>query len=132
MSSNCTSAMTFYYQRFGLNPRILRAAAWTLLGLYIFGFAISAAFRSQSDFVIYRNAGLAALHREPIYNLHDPSLFQYAPIYAVVFIPLGLLAPRTAQLMWFVVSMAFALPMLILGTSRLLFGSAFKVGWELI
>ena len=132
MSSNCTFAMTPYYRRFGLNPRILRAAAWTLLGLYIFGFAISAASRSQSDFVIYRNAGLAALHREPIYNLHDPSPFQYAPIYALAFIPLGLLPPRSAQLLWFVTSMAIALPLMILGSSRLLFGSAFELDWELI
>src|SRR5215831_9259353 len=130
MSSNCTSAMTFYYQRFGLNPRILRAAAWTLLGLYIFGFAVSAASRSQGDFVIYRNAGLAALQRRPIYSLHDPSPFQYAPIYAVAFMPLGLLPPRPAQLLWFTVSMALALPMMILGTSRLLFGNTFELGWE--
>src|SRR6516164_1627670 len=110
----------------------LRAAAWILVGFYILGFAVSAASRSQSDFVIYRNAGAAALQKKPIYGLHDPSPFQYAPIYAVAFIPLGLLPPRAAQLLWFSISMALALPMMILGTGRLPFGPAFKLGWELI
>jgi Glycosyltransferase family 87 len=114
------------------NPRTFRAAAWILVGLYISGFAISAASRSQSDFVIYRNAGLAAWQERPIYGLHDPSPFQYAPIYAVAFIPLGLLSPRAAQLLWFAASMALALPMMIMGTSRLLFGPGFELGWELI
>jgi len=114
------------------NPRILRAVAWILVGLYILGFAVSAASRSQSDFIIYRDAGLAALQGKPIYGLHDPSPFQYAPIYAVAFIPLGLLPPRPAQLLWFAISMALALPMMILGTSRLLCGPAFELGWELI
>ncbi len=121
-----------FRQRLRLNPGLLRIAAWALLALYIFGFALSAASRSQSDFVIYRNAGLAALHGKPIYNLHDPSPFQYAPIYAVAFIPLGLMPRRPAQLLWFVVSMAFALPLMLLGASRLLFGRGFKPGWELI
>ena len=110
----------------------MRIAPWILLGLYICGFAVSAAIRSQSDFVIYRNAGLAALQRKPIYSLHDASPFQYAPIYAVAFIPLGLLPPRPAQLLWFAISMAIALPMMILGTSRLLFGATSELGWELI
>jgi hypothetical protein len=131
MNPGCLSTPTFYRSS-RLNPRILRITAWILLSLYIFGFAVSAASRSQGDFVIYRDAGLAALQRRPIYSLHDPSPFQYAPIYAVAFMPLGLLAPRPAQLLWFVVSMALALPMMILGTSRLLFGHAFKLGWELI
>ncbi|HEY2526096.1 MAG TPA: glycosyltransferase family 87 protein [Candidatus Binataceae bacterium] len=125
------SALTFYQDSRSSNG-ILRTAAWILVALYILGFAVSAASRSQSDFVIYRNAGLAALHRTPIYGSHDPSPFQYAPIYAVAFIPLGLLPPRAAQLLWFAASMALALPMMILGASRLLFGRAFKPGWELI
>ena len=74
---------------------------------------------------------MAALQEKPIYGLHDPSPFQYAPIYAVAFIPLGFLPPRTAQLLWFSISMALALPMMILGTGRLLFGPVFKLGWEL-
>ncbi len=121
-----------FRQRLRLNPELLRIAAWALLALYISGFAISAASRSQSDFVIYRNAGLAALHGKPIYNLHDPSPFQYAPIYAMAFIPLGLIPQRPAQLLWFAVSMALALPLMILGASRLLFGRGFKPGAELI
>ena len=120
------------YQHSKSNPSILRAAAWILVGLYILGFAVSAASRSQSDFVIYRHAGLAALQGKPIYGLQDPSPFQYAPIYAMAFIPLGLLPPRPAQLLWFAVSMALALPMMILGASRLPFGRAFEPGWELI
>ena len=96
------------------------------------GFAISAALRSQSDFTIYRNAGLAALLRKPIYSLHDPSPFQYAPIYAVAFIPLALLPRLPAQLLWFAISMALALPLMILGAGRLLFGRSIKLGWELI
>ena len=109
-----------------------RAAAWILIALYLLGFAISAASRSQSDFIIYRNAGIEAAHAGQIYNFQDPSPFQYAPIYAVAFIPLGFTPPRPAQLLWFLVSMVLALPAMILGTSRLLFGRGFQLRWELI
>ena len=119
-----------FYRHSRSNPATLRVAAWILIGLYILGFAISAAYRSQSDFVIYRNAGLAALRGEAIYSSHDPSPFQYAPVYAVAFIPLGLLPPRPAQLLWFAASMALALPMMILGTGRLLFGRGFELGTD--
>jgi hypothetical protein len=109
-----------------------RKAAWILIALYLFGFAISAASRSQSDFIIYRNAGIQAAHAGQIYNFRDPSPFQYAPIYAVAFIPFGLTPLRPAQLLWFLLSMALALPVMILGTSRLLFGRGFELRWELI
>jgi hypothetical protein len=109
-----------------------RAAAWILIALYMIGFAISAASRSQSDFIIYRNAGVQAAHAGQIYNFKDPSPFQYAPIYAVAFIPFGRIPLRLAQLVWFLLSMALALPAMILGTSRLLFGRGFELRWELI
>lgn len=109
-----------------------RTFAWTLIVLYLCGFAISAALRTQSDFVIYRNAGIEAAHAGQIYNFKDPSPFQYAPIYAVAFIPFGRTSPRLAQLLWFLLSMAVALPAVILGTSRLLFGHEFELRWELI
>jgi hypothetical protein len=109
-----------------------RKAAWILIALYLLGFAISAALRSQSDFIIYRNAGIQAAHAGPIYDFRDPSPFQYAPIYAVAFIPFGLMPQRLAQLLWFLLSMALALPVMILGTSRLLFGLGFELRWELI
>lgn len=112
--------------------RLSRAGAWILVGLYLLGFAISAASRSQSDLIIYRNAGIHAAHAGQIYNFQDPSPFQYAPIYAVAFIPLGFLPLRAAQLLWFLLSMALALPAMILGTSRLLFGRGFALRWELI
>src|ERR1700733_5377552 len=72
-----------------LSSRQLRIAAWLVVAAYLFGFAISAAYRSQSDFTIYRNAGLAAAAGRPIYDFRDWSPFQYAPIYAVTFIPFG-------------------------------------------
>jgi len=109
-----------------------RAAAWILIALYLFGFAISAVSRSQSDFVIYRNAGIQAAHAGQIYDFHDPSPFQYAPIYAVAFIPFGLFSLRLAQFLWFLLSMALALPAMIVGTSRLLFGRGFELRWEVI
>jgi hypothetical protein len=109
-----------------------RKAAWILIALYLLGFAISAVSRSQSDFIIYRNAGIQAAHAGQIYSFRDPSPFQYAPIYAVAFIPFGLPPPRVAQLLWFLVSMVIALPAVILGTSRLLFGRGFELSWELI
>jgi Glycosyltransferase family 87 len=112
--------------------RQLDIAAWTLIGLYLLGLAISAASRSQSDFIIYRNSGIQAAHAGQIYNFRDPSPFQYAPIFAVAFIPLGLLPSRAAQLLWFMISMVLALPAMILGTSRLLFGRGFELRWELI
>jgi hypothetical protein len=107
-------------------------AAWILIALYLLGFTISAASRSQSDLIIYRNAGIQAGHAGEIYNSRDPSPFQYAPVYAVAFIPFGLLPLRPAQLAWFVISMALALPAMILGTSRLLFGRGFEMRWDLI
>jgi hypothetical protein len=109
-----------------------RTAAWILIALYLFGLAISAATRSQSDFIIYRNAGIQATNAGQIYNFKDPSPFQYAPIYAVAFIPFGHTPLRPAQLLWFLLSMALALPATILGTSRLLFGRGFELRWELI
>src|SRR3984893_9253750 len=107
-------------------------AAWIVIALYLFGFAISAASRSQSDFIIYRNAGIHAAHAEPIYDFQDPSPFQYAPVYAVAFIPFGFLSLRLGQLLWFLISMALALPAMIVGTSRLLFGRGFELRGELI
>src|SRR5271156_749116 len=109
-----------------------RTFAWALIVLYLCGFAISAALRTQSDFIIYRNAGIQAAHGGEIYNFSDPSPFQYAPVYAVAFIPFGRTPPRLAQLLWFLLSMALALPAVILGTSRLLFGHEFELHWELI
>ncbi len=103
-----------------------------MIALYLVGFAISASLRSQSDLIIYRNAGIHAAARVPIYNFHDPSPFQYAPAYAVAFIPLGLLPLRAAQLLWFLISTALALPAMILGTSRLLCGRGFQLRGEMI
>lgn len=109
-----------------------RVAAWIVIALYLGGLAISASLRSQSDLVIYRDAGIHAAARVPIYNFHDPSPFQYAPAYAVAFIPFGFLPLRPAQLLWFLISTALALPAMILGTSRLLFGRGFELRGELI
>lgn len=113
-------------------PRLSRAVGWIGIALYLIGFAISAATRHQSDFIIYRNAGIHAAHGGQIYNFHDPSPFQYAPIYAVAFMPFGLPPSRVAQLLWFLISMVIALPATILGSSRLLFGRGFELRWELI
>jgi hypothetical protein len=109
-----------------------RIAAWIVIALYLFGFAISAVSRSQSDFIIYRNAGIHAAHAEPIYDFQDPSPFQYAPVYAVAFIPFGFLSLRLGQLLWFLISMALTLPAMIVGTSRLLFGRGLELRGELI
>lgn len=109
-----------------------RIAAWILIVLYLGGLAISAALRSQSDLVIYRDAGIHAAQGAPIYNFHDPSPFQYAPVYAVAFISLGFLPLRMARLLWFLISFAVALPAMILGSGRLLFGRGFELGGELI
>lgn len=106
--------------------------AWTFIALYLAGFAISATFRTQSDFVIYRNAGACAAAGRPIYDFQDPSPFQYAPIYAVAFVPLSLIRPRWARFSWFLISMAMALPATILGAGRLLFGREIKLSAELI
>ncbi len=103
-----------------------------MIALYLCGLAISAALRSQSDLIIYRDAGIHTAARAPIYNFHDPSPFQYAPAYAVAFIPFGFLPLRAAQLLWFLISTALALPAMILGTSRLLFGREFELRGELI
>jgi Glycosyltransferase family 87 len=109
-----------------------RAAGWILIGFYLAGLAISVSQRSQSDFVIYRNAGIHAAQRIAIYDFHDPSPFQYAPVYAVAFIALGRLPLRLAQLLWFLVSIALALPAMIAGTSQLLFGAKADLRGELI
>ncbi|MHB8384387.1 MAG: glycosyltransferase family 87 protein [Candidatus Binataceae bacterium] len=70
---------------------------------------------------------MAAAAGRPIYDFHDWSPFQYAPIYAVFFIPFGLISHRPAQLLWFAISMAAALPAMILGAYRLLFGPHFSL-----
>jgi Glycosyltransferase family 87 len=108
-----------------------RAVAWLVVVVYLLGFSISAAMRNQSDFNIYREAGFSALHRQDIYS--DPaSPFRYAPLYATIFIPLAMLPLRTARLFWFMISMAAALPALLLGSARLLFGKDYKLSGELI
>jgi Glycosyltransferase family 87 len=109
-----------------------RNTAWILITFYLVGFAISAALRSQSDLIIYRDAGIHAAARVPIYNFHDPSPFQYAPAYAVAFIPFGFLPLRVAQFLWFLISTALALPAMIVGSSRLLFRRGFDLRGELI
>ena len=110
----------------------LRIAAWMAVAAYVIGFAVSAAYRTQSDFTIYRNAGLAAAAGKPIYDFRDWSPFQYAPIYAVIFIPFGWISRRPAQLMWFAISMAAALPAMIVGTYRMLLGPDFEWRSEMI
>jgi hypothetical protein len=46
--------------------------------------------------------------------------------------PLAMLPLRTARLFWFLISMATALPALLLGSARLLFGKDYKLSGELI
>jgi hypothetical protein len=106
--------------------------AWVAVAVYLFGCAISAVLRSQSDFYIYRDAGLRTALGKHIYDLNDLDPFQYAPIYALFFIPFGRLPVRWAQALWFLISMAVALPALILGTGRLLFGAKSTLRAELI
>jgi hypothetical protein len=115
-----------------LSDRRLILAAWTTVGIYLLGFAISAVIRWQNDFNIYRDAGLRAVLDERIYDLHALNPFQYAPIYAVFFIPFGWLPVHWAQALWFLISMGAALPALILGSGRLLFGAASKLRADLI
>ena len=109
-----------------------RAVAWFIVVLYLLGFSISAAMRNQSDFNIYREAGFSALHRKDIYVSESGSAFRYAPLYATIFMPLAMLPLRTARLFWFLISMATALPALLLGSARLLFGKDYKLSGELI
>lgn len=115
-----------------LSDHQLCIAAWLVVAAYLTGFAISAAYRTQSDFTIYRNAGLAAAAGRAIYNFQDWSPFQYAPIYAVIFIPFGWISPRAGQLLWFAISMVVALPAMIVGTHRLLLGPNFRLRAEMI
>ena len=122
----------FMQSRLPLSRNQARIAAWISIGLYLGGLAISAALRSQSDLVIYRDAGIHAAQGAPIYNFHDPSPFQYAPVYAVAFISFGFLPLRMARLLWFLISFAVALPAMILGSGRLLFGRGFELSGELI
>ena len=122
----------FMQSRLPLSSNQARIAAWILIGLYLGGLAISAALRSQSDLVIYRDAGIHAAQGAPIYDFHDPSPFQYAPVYAVAFISFGFLPLRMARLLWFLISFALALPAMILGSGRLLFGRGFELSGELI
>lgn len=115
-----------------VSDRQLCIAAWLAVVAYLLGFAISAANRSQGDFTIYRNAGLAAAAGRSIYDFHDLSPFQYAPIYAIIFIQFGLISRRPAQLLWFAISMAAALPAMIVGAYRMLLGPDFKWRAEMI
>jgi hypothetical protein len=107
-------------------------AAWIAVAVYVLGFSVSALIRSQSDFYIYRDAGLRTAVGQRIYVFSDLSPFQYAPIYALLFIPFGWLPVRWAQDLWFLVSMAAALPALILGSGRLLFGARSTLRADLI
>jgi len=130
--SNEDTSHRFTRWRMPLSSSQSRIAAWILIACYLVGLAISASLRSQSDFVIYRNAGIHAAHGTPIYDFRDPSPFQYAPAYAVAFIPFAFFPLLPAQLLWFLISTALALPAMILGTSRLLFGRGFELRGELI
>jgi hypothetical protein len=115
-----------------LSDRRSIQAAWIVVGIYLLGFAISAVIRWQNDFYIYRDAGLRAVLDQRIYDLDALNPFQYAPIYAVFFIPFGWLPVHWAQALWFLISMGAALPALILGSGRLLFGAASKLRTDLI
>jgi hypothetical protein len=75
-----------------LSDRRSIQAAWIVVGIYLLGFAISAVIRWQNDFYIYRDAGLRSVFDQRIYDLNALNPFQYAPIYAVFFIPFGWLA----------------------------------------
>jgi Glycosyltransferase family 87 len=107
-------------------------AAWIAVGVYLLGFAISAVIRWQNDFHIYIDAGLRAILGQRIYDFNALNPFQYAPIYAVFFIPFARLPVHWAQALWFLISMGVALPALISGSGRLLFGGAYKLRADLI
>jgi Glycosyltransferase family 87 len=106
--------------------------AWIAVGIFLIGLGISAVMRSQSDFYIYRDAGIHAAAGKPIYDLSDLSPFQHAPIYALLFVPFGWMPLRWAQAVWFLFSTAVALPMLIIGNGRLLFGRNAALRAELV
>jgi hypothetical protein len=106
--------------------------AWVAVGIFLIGLGISAVMRSQSDFYIYRDAGIHAAAGKRIYDLSDLSPFQHAPIYALLFVPFGWMPLRWAQATWFLISTALALPLLIVGIGRLLFGQGKALGAELV
>jgi hypothetical protein len=105
--------------------------AWIAVGVYLIALGIAAVFRTQGDFNIYYRAGARVLHGGTIYRLDESNHFLYAPIFAIFFAPFAALAMRAAQFGWYLVS-AVSIVALIIGSSRMLFGSRRRLEAALI
>ncbi|MFZ0889099.1 MAG: glycosyltransferase family 87 protein [Candidatus Binataceae bacterium] len=103
------------------DPETSRRLGWSAVTLYLCGLGIAAVLRTQADFNTYYRAGIVAAQGG---NFYDPKYnigFLYAPIFAIGFVPFGMLPLKAAQAAWFAVNAA-ALVALIFGAGRLLFG----------
>ena len=106
--------------------------AWIAVGVYLIALGIAAVFRTQGDFNIYYRAGARVLHGETIYRLDESNHFLYAPIFAIFFAPFAALAMRPAQFSDGYLVSAVSLVALIIGSSRMLFGSRHRLEAALI
>jgi hypothetical protein len=83
-----------------------------LLGLAIWVFVYKAAPK-MPDFEVYWKAAARAAHAEPLYRTTDGHFqFKYLPAFAVLAIPIGLLPPATAEIVWFTCSVALLVALL--------------------
>jgi hypothetical protein len=85
-----------------------------LIALAIWVFIYKAAPR-MPDFEVYWRAASRAAHAQPLYQASDGHfVFKYLPAFAVLAIPLGFLSVHAAKLLWFAISVALVVWLLVL------------------
>lgn len=85
-----------------------------LVALAIWVFIYKAAPR-MPDFEVYWRAAARAAHGEPLYRPSDGHFqFKYLPAFAVLAAPLGVLPLQAAKLLWFAISVALLVLLIVL------------------
>jgi hypothetical protein len=85
-----------------------------LLALAVWVFIYKAAPR-MPDFEVYWRAAARAAQAEPLYRTTDGHYqFKYLPAFAVLAVPLGVLSLSAAKLLWFAISVALLVYLIVL------------------
>jgi hypothetical protein len=89
-------------------PRLARVPAVWILILAILATVFYVGARRRRDFVdfmVYQQAGVRAIHAEPLYRAEDGHYqFKYWPAFALAMAPFAPIDPEVAKVLWYAIS----------------------------